>query len=230
MDAFRIVFLAHSGFLVELSDCVFLFDVYRDPRGAAERALSGAKPVYVFVSHSHGDHFNPRIYDWADRAAGYFVHEDCRPRRTVSSVRLMRPGDRLDGPELTVSMYGSTDEGGSFLVRCGGRTFFHAGDLNWWHWAGEPDEDNDAARDAYFQELDSLDGAAVDVAFFPVDARQAVAREWGVTEFLRRVDVKELLVPMHAFGSRWCPSYGFRWRFPAVPLWIPSEEGEELVK
>lgn len=31
----------------------------------------------------------------------------------------------------------STDEGVAFLVTAEGRTVFHAGDLNWWHWEGE---------------------------------------------------------------------------------------------
>lgn len=228
MDLFRIFFLSHSGFLMELSDCVLLFDVYRDPAKVIPSFLAGEKPVYVFVSHVHGDHFQPVIYDWADRAAGYFVHKECAPKRPLPKVHLMEPGDAADACGLSVSMYGSTDEGGSFLIRHGARTIFHAGDLNWWHWAGESDEENRAARDAYFAELEMLSGVPVDVAFFPVDARQAVAREWGVSAFLARVPVKELLVPMHAFGSRWCPSYAFRWRFSRVPLWIPEKEGDVL--
>ena len=82
------------------------------------------------------------------------------------------------------------------------------------------------ARDEYFKELGKLSGKQVDIAFFPVDARQAVAREWGVKAFLETVTVKTLLVPMHAFGCRWAPSYEFRWRFPDTPLWIPEKEGD----
>ena len=64
---------------------------------------------------------------------------------------------------------------------------------------------------------------------FPVDARQAVAREWGVKAFLEKFDVSTALVPMHAFGIRWSPSYEFRWRFPDIPLWIPKAEGDVYV-
>ncbi len=35
----------------------------------------------------------------------------------------------------------STDEGVAFVVHYAGKTIYHAGDLNWWHWKkGEPDE------------------------------------------------------------------------------------------
>ncbi len=230
MDSFRIFFLGHSGFLMELSDCVLIFDAYKDPAHVTEKFLNGEKPVYVFVSHEHGDHFNPKIYRWVDQVAGYFVHRDCAPHQALPQVHLMEPGDECSTEKFSVHMYGSTDAGGSFFLRHGDRTIFHAGDLNWWHWAGENDEENEDARAMYFQELERMRGLSADVAFFPVDARQEVAREWGVREFLAQVPVKELLVAMHAFGSRWCPSYAFRWRWGSVPLWIPEKEGDDLVK
>lgn len=230
MTSFRIIFLGHSGFLMELSDCVLIFDYYRDPAGAAEPFFRGDKPVYLFVSHAHEDHCNPAIFRRAEQAAGYFVHTDCLPAARGADVHAMEPRDEAETREFSVRMYGSTDAGGSFLVTHGERTIFHAGDLNWWHWAGESDAANEEARAAYFRELETLKGQTADVAFFPVDARQEVAREWGVREFLARVPVRELLVPMHASGSRWCPSYAFRWRWGGVPLWIPALEGEELVK
>ena len=69
----------------------------------------------------------------------------------------------------------------------------------------------------------------MNIVFFPVDARQEVAREWGVKAFLEKFDVSTALVPMHAFGIRWSPSYEFRWRFPDIPLWIPKAEGDVYV-
>ena len=37
----------------------------------------------------------------------------------------------------------SNDEGVAFLVTAEGRTIYHAGDLNWWYWNGEPEDDNE---------------------------------------------------------------------------------------
>ena len=48
----------HSGFLVETARCCYLFDYYK----GALPPLSPEKPVIVFASHSHPDHYEPRIF------------------------------------------------------------------------------------------------------------------------------------------------------------------------
>lgn len=230
MSPYRILFLAHSGFALELSDCVLVFDYYKDPSHAMEGIWDKSKPIYFLTSHVHYDHFNPDMYQWKDKAAGYILHKDCtagNPDRDL--VHFMDVGEDYKTPEFFVHMYGSTDAGGSFMIVHGDDIIFHAGDLNWWHWAGEPDADNREAKRWYFEELSKIEEKSVDLAFFPVDARQEVAREWGVSAFLDRVTVREALIPMHANGPRWCPSYSFRWHYD-VPLWIPKAEGDILVK
>lgn len=228
MKKFKITYLHHSGFICELENAILVFDYYMDTEGKLDRLLKTSnKPLYFFVSHFHADHFNPEISRYEEKAAGYFLHSDCTlPVKNTVRLHYLEPGEFTSVNEFQVKMYGSTDAGGSFWITHPNVTIFHAGDLNWWHWAGESDADNLMARDEYFKELGKLSGKQVDIAFFPVDARQAVAREWGVKAFLETVTVKTLLVPMHAFGHRWAPSYEFRWRFPDTPLWIPEKEGD----
>ena len=122
-------------------------------------------------------------------------------------------------------MYGSTDAGGSYMIEAEGHRIFHAGDLNWWHWAGESDRENREARDAFFAELSRIEERKTDMAFIPVDARQQVAREWGVKKYMEWMHT-DLLVPMHAFGQRWAPSYEFTWLYPDQKIWIPKEPGD----
>ena len=55
----------------------------------------------------------------------------------------------------------------AFLVRCDGITLFHAGDLNWWHWEGEPDGEN--REMGALQAADQAGGRKIDLAFIPVD-------------------------------------------------------------
>ena len=51
----KITYIYHSGFLVESADAYYIFDYYR-----ADFPVTDAdKPVYVFVSHRHPDHYNP---------------------------------------------------------------------------------------------------------------------------------------------------------------------------
>lgn len=182
-----IYFLHHSGFIYENETSLLVFDFYKDPKGRLEALLkTSRKKLYFFVSHAHADHFNPDIRRWEKRAEAYIMHKDCRLKMDEEEKKHpMVPGDTLTIGDLTVTMYGSTDEGGSFLVKSGGKTIFHAGDLNWWHWAGEPAADNLEARRDFFHELSCFSERQVDVAFFPVDARQQVAREWGAWRILK---------------------------------------------
>ena len=54
----KVTFLYHSSFLVELSQCTLLFDWY----GGTIPAYDKSKPLYVFASHHHGDHYSPEIF------------------------------------------------------------------------------------------------------------------------------------------------------------------------
>ena len=207
MKPVDIYFLHHSGFVLELEKVILVFDYYLDPLKRLEERLEKTdKPVYFFVSHVHGDHFNRAIRSFEDRASGYFLHRDCS--LALGNQSLLHVMD-------------------SYMVEAEGLRIFHAGDLNWWHWAGEGDEENREARDWFFRELSRIREKEVDIAFLPVDARQQVAREWGVKAYLHHF-AASLLVPMHAFGQRWVPSYEFRWLFPDQTMWIPKEDGDHV--
>ena len=227
MKPVDLYFLHHSGFMLELETMILVFDYYLDPLKRLEDRLEKTdKPVYFFVSHVHGDHFNRAIRKFEKRASGYFLHRDCHLALADESLlHEMDVGETVNEGPLSVHMYGSTDAGGSYMVEAEGLTIFHAGDLNWWHWAGEGDGENQEARDWFFRELSCIKEKEVDIAMLPVDARQQAAREWGVKAYLSHFSAG-LLIPMHAFGQRWAPSYEFRWLFPKQQMWIPKEDGD----
>lgn len=227
MKPVDLYFLHHSGFMLELETMILVFDYYLDPLKRLEDRLEKTdKPVYFFVSHVHGDHFNRAIRKFEKRASGYFLHRDCRLALADESLlHEMDVGETVNEGPLSVHMYGSTDAGGSYMVEAEGLTIFHAGDLNWWHWAGEGDSENREARDWFFRELSCIKEKEVDIAMLPVDARQQAAREWGVKAYLSHFSAG-LLIPMHAFGQRWAPSYEFHWLFPKQQMWIPKEDGD----
>lgn len=54
----NITYLFHSGFLAETRECYYIFDYWK----GTLPALDPSKPVFVFVSHSHADHYNPEIF------------------------------------------------------------------------------------------------------------------------------------------------------------------------
>ena len=145
----------------------------------------------------------------------------------VFSLHSMKVGDTLESDNLTVTMFGSTDEGGSFLVDTGTHRIFHAGDLNWWHWSGDTPENIAEAKALKEKEFAPLTGLSVDIMMFPMDARLEVAREWGALEVLGIMNTK-LFIPMHANGSIWVPSDTFRHTYPNQRSWIPEQPGDVI--
>lgn len=55
----NITYIFHSGFLVETDECYYIFDYWK----GSLPALDTSKPVFVFVSHGHADHYNPEIFE-----------------------------------------------------------------------------------------------------------------------------------------------------------------------
>ena len=145
----------------------------------------------------------------------------------VFSLHSMAVGDTLEAEGLTVTMFGSTDEGGSFLVDTGTHRIVHAGDLNWWHWSGDTPENIAEAKELKEKEFAPLQGLSVDIMMFPVDDRLEVAREWGALEVLGLMDTK-LFIPMHANGPIWVPSDTFRHTYPNQRCWIPEQPGDAV--
>lgn len=147
----------------------------------------------------------------------------------VFSLHSMAVGDTLEAEGLTVTMFGSTDAGGSFLVDTGTHRIFHAGDLNWWHWSGDTPENIAEAKALKEKEFAPLTGLSVDIMMFPVDARLEVAREWGALEVLGMMNTK-LFIPMHANGPIWVPTDTFRHTYPTQRCWIPEQPGDSVVE
>ncbi|MGI5878040.1 MAG: MBL fold metallo-hydrolase [Christensenellales bacterium] len=185
---------------------MLLFDYCPDGSGAALDAESlilsePARAIAVFASHGHSDHFSPVIFDWQKRCGNirYVLSHDIVGWKERSDVLMVRPDCRYAFHGMTVETLESTDVGVAFLVRCDGITLFHAGDLNWWHWEGEPDDENREMGARYRRQIDRLAGEKIDLAFIPVDPRLEEAYLLGFDYFMRAAGAR-MVFPMH-FGS-----------------------------
>ena len=196
----RITYLVHSGFSVETADHYLLFDycpsLTREP--LTGEFMKTKKNVYVFVSHSHGDHFDPAILRWAkaNPAITYVLSSDVYCDRSHVNSHVMSAYEQWTDRSLAVKTFGSTDAGISFLVKVDGLSIFHAGDLNWWKWSGETQEEQDYAERIFKAEIDKMAGEKIDVAFFPVDRRLEEHYCLGAEYFAAKLQPK-LLIPMH---------------------------------
>ena len=201
-----VTYINHSGFFVELDTACLLFDYWQ---GRLPEPIPG-KALLAFASHSHHDHYNPEIFAYAARWDHSMVvlGNDIRLSAKRKEALDITDGDFLRlGPDRNETVCGaqirtlrSTDSGVAFLVTVDGKTIYHAGDLNWWIWEGEPEAENAAMTEAFFKETAKLEGIPIDLAFLTLDARQEGTAVCGFDHCMRHLDIKKA-VPMHSFGN-----------------------------
>lgn len=221
----RVTFLAHSGFAVELEHVCLLFDWWEGELPP----LPADKPLLIFASHRHEDHFNPAVFSLDDgsRTVRFLLGHDIR----LTERNLARWGVSAETAEKCLSLGGndctqplpgiavetlpSTDEGVAFVVTAEGRTIYHAGDLHWWHWEGEDKAWNRNMEVNFKRYLAPLEGRTLDLAMVPLDPRLEGAADWGLTYFLEHTDPRRVL-PMHQWGD-----FALTGRFLARhPQWV----------
>ncbi len=195
----RIDHLGHSGFLAETDEALLLFDYSRGDLSCLGRAPE--KPLYVFVSHAHGDHFNPAVFSLSgSRPVLYLLAFDLRGNAAVpadADVRFLDADETYAVPGLgTVRTLLSTDEGAAFLVETGKETLFHAGDLHWWDWPGEDREWLDEQERVFKREIGTLSDVRMDAAFVVLDDRLEENFDKGLAWFLS-VCTCRFVLPMH---------------------------------
>ena len=157
MGKIELTYLDHSGFVVELAEDLLVFDYYRDPAQKMPEFLTKQKRIWVFSSHWHPDHFVASIADWEKHVNAYILSDDIRKKGGLSGVaeskiRYCKPYQKIEFEEMTITTFGSTDAGVSFLVETEERSIFHAGDLNRWHWTGESLNERRQADGAWHSE------------------------------------------------------------------------------
>lgn len=249
MSLMQLTYIFHSGFVFETDQCILVFDYWMDPAGVLPRYLESSKPMYVFASHFHEDHFTPEILTWRERKDNirYVLSKDIlrhrRARKEDADVWLGK-GATWEDALVRVTATGSNDSGVSWVVETGGMRLFHAGDLNNWYARFLTDDyqgglvyspdfgiDVDPVQEekrflGELKDIRKLTGR-FDVAMFPVDGRIGNGYTRGARQFLDRFQVG-LFVPMHFV------TVGFRsaWRMKefadekSVPFWCISKEGE----
>lgn len=192
-SSIKLQYLDHSGFSIETENNFLIFDYYK-----GQVQLPNSKNTYVFCSHSHGDHFNPIILEWQnnDPDIKYIFSNDISIKQKISSIHFLSAYEELTIDSLRIKSYGSTDLGISFLVKSDGRNIFHAGDLNWWYWWGESQEEIENAEKWFKEEMARIKGEHIDLALFPVDPRLEHNYSVGADYFIQEIK-PHILIPMH---------------------------------
>lgn len=199
----RVTFLDHSGFLVELPSVTLLFDWWK-------RELPPLRPdvpLLVFASHWHEDHFSPAIFTLdaaaflcGDMDQKWLARKGASPEQLERCVSISGNESCTPLPGVFVETLPSTDEGVAFIVTADRQTVYHAGDLNWWHWEGEPDPWNPDMERNFKAYSQPLAGRSLDLALVPVDPRQNEDGFRTANYLFALSDIRHL-IPMHQWGN-----------------------------
>lgn len=195
----KVTYLKHSGFLVETPDKYLLFDYWK----GEIPSLNYKKKLYVFASHVHHDHYVKDIFKLENQCESVkyilsFDIERSNDWKKAEQVYFLDANESVEIDDLQIKTLCSTDEGVAFLVKTDDYTIYHAGDLHWWHWPGDPEEDNQRRKETYQKEIDLLEGEKIDCAFVVLDPRQEEAGSWGMEYFLKHVESR-CVFPMHCW-------------------------------
>ena len=196
-----ITYLHHSGFVVDCKNVILIFDPIVE---IPEKFLNTSKPVIIFVSHSHGDHYSRSIWNYKDKNITYVLSYDIFRLPKKDTVIKVNVDETVNLDNCKIHTFGSTDQGVSFLVETETEVIFFAGDLNWWAWdpRTRPHINPKVEEEDYkkiLKELKTyLNGKVIDVAFVPVDPRLDLPQGelLAAQYFIDYLHPKEL-VPMH---------------------------------
>ena len=247
----KLTYIFHSGFVLETGQSIQIFDYWRDPSGVMEGVLKSDKPLYVFSSHFHEDHFTREIFEWKKQKPNitYILSKDILRHRRTSKEEAdvwLAKGGLWSDDRISVKALGSTDSGVSWIVETKGKSIFHAGDLNNWYarflpdavpgktiYSEEFEEDIDpiAHEKQYLGELKEIRKVAdgFDLVMFPIDGRIGNGYTLGGRQFIDRFKVG-MFVPMHFEAS----GFESSWRMKEftdeknIPFWEINEEGETI--
>ena len=176
----EIIYLHHSGFAILANQFTIIIDFFEDSESEScgilhDKLLNKNGTMYVLSSHFHADHFNRQVLEWKEYSDN----------------------------NIKITAFGSTDVGISFMIEAEGKTLFHAGDLNNWHWMDESTEE-EWKRDEqkFLNELKIIKEKydKVDIAMFPIDPRLGTEYMRGGKQFIDAIQTSTF-IPMHFWND-----------------------------
>lgn len=208
--------LGHSGWAIQTANHLLIFDYAEmghpadDPglcNGSVNMRELGDQNVTVFVSHEHGDHFDPAIFGWRDGIEDLtyvfgFRPETGQPREGLPDplppYEFIAPRETRTIDGMKVMTIESNDSGVGFVVEVDGVSIFHPGD--------HANRHRDFSG-TYKPEIEYLktSGVRPDIAFMPISGcgfRDLEAVRLGVEYTIAALE-PHVFLPMHGGNEGW---------------------------
>lgn len=187
----KVKFIHHSCYTIELEKTIIVFD-YTE----GELLLPKDKDLIFVVTHGHGDHFHPDIFQYKNRAK-YLISTHVESGSKEADITWISPDEEKSIDDIKFHAYGSTDEGISVLVEAEGKKLYHSGDLNFWLWPRYMAEDIKNMAHEFMGEVDKAkDFAPIDVLMAVVDPRMGDYYHLTGQYFLKTLTPKHFF-PLH---------------------------------
>jgi len=199
----KVWYLGHSGWAIKTQNHFLIFDYFcnRWDRAPDDSCFASGcvipeqikdQNVTVFSTHSHGDHYDPRIFTWKETIPD-IEYVLCWEQNTEGNEYTLIPvHDQQKVEDMDVYVHYSTDLGGGYLIDVDGLTLLHMGD----HANGE-----DELMAAFTDEIDLIaeKNKEIDILFGGIrgcSLGQPEQVKQGMYYVLETLDPK-LFVPMH---------------------------------
>ena len=208
----EIIYLHHSGFAILANQFTIIIDFFEDSESEScgivhDKLLNKNGTMYVLSSHFHADHFNRQVLEWKKQKNNIkyiFSHDIYKRRRIEKDAAIwLKKGEEYADNNIKITAFGSTDVGISFMIEAEGKTLFHAGDLNNWHWMDEsPEEEWKRDEQKFLNELKIIKEKydKVDIVMFPIDPRLGTEYMRGGKQFIEAIQTSTF-IPMHFWND-----------------------------
>ncbi|MDN5313730.1 MAG: ElaA protein [Clostridiales bacterium] len=229
-------YLGHSCFAVETPKRVLLFDYGSIPdRSTWEVAAASLpdlcnRPLYIFSSHQHADHYTGDTLQLFPQAAFFLHGHDGEPNNrlekkivtgeSTDKSSAVYPRQTLMLDDMLICCSGSSDQGVAYLIAAPEITVMHGGDLA--RWDDLPQySDVQQAETTWLAECIQRTGKP-DLALLAAstsDGWQETPLLDGLEDLLQKLQ-PEFVIPMHA--------YGYEHLYDSFKIWL--ENSSELNK
>jgi L-ascorbate metabolism protein UlaG (beta-lactamase superfamily) len=226
-------FLFHAGWAVKTSSALMIFDYLVEASDSERSSLSDGivnpkeikdQNVYVFISHSHGDHFDRNILKWKEAIPNITYIFGWQGKESKSHFAFGEERtSKVIGPLKITNIFHNFDviPESAFLIEVDGLTIYHSGDHG---------NSPGALNPLYKDNIDYISKQSddFDLVFLSVFGSPTFDGELYAIDMFKPC----VMLPMHYYG-READAEGFvrlaKTKFPKTKFWYPQKKGDSFL-